>query len=323
MRIILISLDNWGLNKYIATNLEKNGHIVHHIDFNTFKFKYKSLGHKAYNFILKTFFRTNLKHIYYGKEILKEIHRINKKQDIIITIKGDFIDPKSILELKKHTKKSIAFFNDNTYRCPKIKRVIGCFDEIYSFEKKDCEKFNLKFATNWIYNETVSSCNKKAAEYDVFNISSIDKRLPILIRIAEELKSKKINFKFIIYDKKRKSSTDNTITYINKHMILSEVNEHISNSKVLLDINRNGQTGLTFRVFESLGLEKKLITTNSDIKNYDFYNPNNILIIDEKKPNIPLTFFKKEYEKISEEILKKYTVEGWIEKTIYCLKENE
>ena len=51
MRIILISLDNWGLNKYIATNLEKNGHIVHHIDFNTFKFKYKSLFHKAYNFI--------------------------------------------------------------------------------------------------------------------------------------------------------------------------------------------------------------------------------------------------------------------------------
>ena len=244
MRIILISLDNWGLNKYIATNLEKNGHIVHHIDFNTFKFKYKSLFHKAYNFILKSFFRKNLKHIYYGKEILKEINKINKKQDVIITIKGDFIDPKSILEFKKHTKKSIAFFNDNTYRCPKIKQVIDCFDEIYSFEKKDCEKFNLKFATNWIYNITVSSCNKNTAEYDVFNISSIDKRQPILIRIAEELKSKKINFNFIIYDKKHKS-TNNNITYINTHMPLSEVNEHISNSKVLLDINRIGQVGLT------------------------------------------------------------------------------
>ena len=80
MRIILISLDNWGLNKYIATNLEKNGHIVHHIDFNTFKFKYKSLFHKAYNFILKSFFRKNLKHIYYGKEILKEINKINKRR---------------------------------------------------------------------------------------------------------------------------------------------------------------------------------------------------------------------------------------------------
>jgi len=86
----------------------------------------------------------------------------------------------------------------------------------------------------------------------------------------------------------------------------------LHNSQVLLDINRIGQKGLTFRVFESLGLEKKLITTNGDIKNYDFYNPNNILIIDEKKTNIPFDFFTKKYNPVSEDILKKYTIETWI-----------
>lgn len=315
MQITLISLDNWGLNNHIATTLKKQGHIVKHIDFNVFKYKYPSVWHKAYNFILKAFFKTNLKHLHYGRKIIKQLKENNETQDVILTIKGDFIDPESIVEFKKYTKKSIGFFNDNTYRCPKIKRVLPYFDEVFSFEKDDCSQFNLKFAPNWIYNQNVSTEDKTTFEYDVFNISSIDKRLPILQRIAEELKSKKINFKFIIYDKKHKETND-TITYINKHMPLSEVNDYINRSKVLLDINRIGQIGLTFRVFESLGLEKKLITTNSDIKNYDFYNPNNILIIDEKNPVIPVDFFKNEYEKIPDSIFNKYTLDGWIKNVI-------
>lgn len=316
MHITLISLDNWGLNTHIASTLEKQGHTLHHIDFNVFKYKYPSVLHKAYNFILKAFFKTNLKHLHYGKEIIKQLQKNKEIQDVILTIKGDFIDPASILEFKKYTKKSIGFFNDNTYRCPKIKRVLHCFDEVYSFEKDDCAKFDLKFAPNWIYNKNAAVNTEKAFDYDVFNISSIDKRLPILERIAKELKSKEINFKFIIYDKKHKQ-TDDIITYINKHMPLAEVNDYINRSKVLLDINRIGQIGLTFRVFESLGLEKKLITTNADIKNYDFYNPNNILIIDEKNPVVPVDFFKNEYEKIPDSVFYKYTLEGWTDNVIF------
>ena len=316
MQITLVSFDNWGLNKHIETTLKKQGHTVHHIDFNTFKYKYPSVLHKVYNFVLKNFFKTNLKNLYYGKEIIKHLQKNNETQDIILTIKGDFIDPKSISEFKKYSKKSIGFFNDNIYRCPKIARVIPSFDEVFSFEKEDCKNYNLNFASNWIYNSDASLNKETNFEYDVFNISSIDKRLPILERIAKELETKKIKYKFIVFDKKHKSTNDG-ITYINKHMPLSEVNDYISRSKVLLDINRNGQIGLTFRVFESLGLEKKLITTNADIRNYDFYNPNNILIIDEKKPVIPVDFFENEYEKIPVEIYNKYTLEGWIENVVF------
>lgn len=315
MHITLISLDNWGLNKHIAADLEKQGHTVRHIDFNTFKYKYPSVFHKAYNVLLKAFFKTNLKHQHYGKEIINELKKNDQIQDLILTIKGDFITPKSILEFKNYTKKSIGFFNDNTYRCPKIKRVLHCFDEVFSFEKEDCEKFNLKFAPNWIYNSENPAKNTPL-EYDVFNISSIDKRLPILKRIAANLASQQSKFKFIVYDKKQKDS-DKNITYIKSHMPLSEVNDYINRSKVLLDINRLGQIGLTFRVFESLGLEKKLITTNADIKNYDFYNPNNILIIDEKNPIIPVSFFENEYEKIPDSILNQYTLKGWTNRVIF------
>ena len=317
MQITLISFDNWGLNKHIATSLEEQGHKVKHIDFNAFKYKYPTPLHKVQNFILKNLFKINLKNLYYGKEIIKKLQENKEIQDVILTIKGDFIDSKSILEFKKYTKKSIGFFNDNSYRCPKIGRVFSSFDEAYSFEKEDCEKFGLKFAPNWIYNSSNTTANTNTDfEYDVFNISSIDRRLPILMRVVKELESKKVNHKFIVYDKNHKPTNDN-VTYIDKHMSLSEVNNYINRSKVLLDINRVGQTGLTFRVFESLGLGKKLITTNKSIKDYDFYNPNNILIIDEKNPVIPTSFFENDYEKIPESVYKKYTLEGWSDSVVF------
>jgi len=319
MKITIISYDNWGLNNHLATNLKNMGHNVHHVNFSNFTYKYPTKFHRYFNFILKTFFKKNLKNIHYGKEIIKILKENREIQDVILTIKADFIDPKSTLAFKKYTKKSIAFFNDSTTRCPKIIPVLPNLDEVYSFEKEDCEKYNLKFTTNWIYdtNSEWTPVIGKKFKYQVFNISSIDKRLPILTKIAAQLFEKKIAYKFIIFDKKEKNkNSDKSIDFVSQHIPLSEVNKYIHDAKVLLDINRKGQKGLTFRVFESLGLEKKLITTNSDIQNYDFYNPNNILIIDEKNPHIPLSFFNNEYQKIPESILEKYTIDGWIKKII-------
>jgi hypothetical protein len=313
MKITIISFDNWGFNSHIVTALKSEGHSVHQINFSHFTYKYPNILFRSYNFILKAIFKKNLKNIHYGKEIIKKLKENDEIQDIILTIKGDFIDPRSILEFKNYTEKSIAYFNDSTNRCPKIKRVIPYFDEVYSFEKEDCKKYNLKFITNWIY-PAKTNPNQKAG-YQVFNISSKDNRSPIISKVTTILKEKKINYKIIVFDKTNKNQDPN-IEYTSEHLSLSEVNKYIHNAQVLLDINRNGQKGLTFRVFESLGLEKKLITTNLDIKNYDFYNPNNILIIEEKKPNIPLTFFDNEYEKIPEEVLRNYTIEGWINQVL-------
>ncbi|QKJ64404.1 hypothetical protein [Flavobacterium sp. M31R6] len=309
MKITVISYDNWGLNSHLINALIQKGHTVHHINFFDFKYKYPNIQSKIYNFILKTVSNKNIKNIYYGDEILKKLKENNEVQDLILTIKGDFIGPKAIFEFKKYTKKSIAFFNDSITRCPKIKHVIPNFDEVYSFEKDDCEKHSLKFLTNWIY--PIPNSGTRNKEYQVFNISSKDKRFSLIVKIASILKEKKINYKIIIFDKKNKSH-NSSVEYISKQIQLSEVNDYLHNTQVLLDINRVGQKGLTFRVFESLGLEKKLITTNADIKNYDFYNPNNILIIDEKKPNIPLDFFSNKYQKIPKDLFEKYSIEEWI-----------
>jgi hypothetical protein len=315
MKVTLISFDNWGFNKHISEVLENKGHIVNHIDFHSFIYKYPNFSMKIYNLFLKTFLGKNVKNIYYGTEIVKRLQQIGVRQDVILTIKGDFIDTDYLKEFKKHTEKSIGYFNDNTVRCPKIVKAIPCFDEVFSFEKEDCKKYNLKFIANWIYTENKFETTTNF-KYEIFNISSKDKRLPILLKIAKNLIAKNISYKFLVLDKNNPSK-DGEIEFFANKIPLDEVSDLIAQSKTLLDINRNGQSGLTFRVLESLGLNKKLITTNKDIINYDFYNPKNILVIDEENPIIPLDFFSNDYQKLPEKTYYKYSLEGWIDQVIF------
>jgi len=312
MKITLISLDNWGFNEHIAVALEKKGHVVHHIDFNKFKYKYPNVLYKIYNFLLKHFFNKNLKNIYYGQEIIGVLKKNNEIQDVILTIKSDFIDPKCLLEFKKYTKKSIAFFNDSIAHYPKTASVLKCFDEVYSFEKEDCKKYNLKFKTNFIYNYTENKVDKADFKYQLFNISSRDSRTSSILKIAQALKDQDINYKIIVLDKKNRIQENELLTVIRKSLSLEHVNEYIENSQIALDIQREDQAGLTFRVFESLGLGKKLITTNADVKSYDFFNPNNILVIDINNPVFPKSFFETPYQRIPQEILNEYLVRNWI-----------
>lgn len=309
MRITLISFDNWGFNEHIASSLKNKGHKVEHIDFSKFEFRYKNSIQRVYNFILKTFLKQNLKTKFYGQEIIKQLNKNSEKQDLILTIKGDFIAPEYAKQIKNYTSKSIAFFNDNTARCPKIIGVLDCFDDVYAFDKKDCEKYNLKFKSNFIYNFIENP--KYTIEFDIFNISTLGNRTNLILKIANQLKLNQIKYKIIVYDKKEKLK-NNLVTLISKPIALNQVNNYIESTNSLLDIHRENQQGLSFRVFESLGLQKKLITTNSDIINYDFFNENNILVIDSKQPIIPKDFFSKPYQEINKSILNNYLTDGWV-----------
>ena len=92
----------------------------------------------------------------------------------------------------------------------------------------------------------------------------------------------------------------------------SEIVEVFNASKVILDINHPQQYGLTMRTFECLGAKKKLITTNQSVKNYDFYNENNILVVDRNNITIDAQFFKTPYKDLDSRIYEKYSLKNWL-----------
>ncbi|CAD7808760.1 hypothetical protein CHRY9390_01884 [Chryseobacterium aquaeductus] len=310
--ILLITYDNWGFNQYIADALEAKGHIVKHINFHNFRYKYPSFGHKIFNFFTKNTGVLNLKHVHYNNIILKELENI-EKIDVAIYIKADFLSQKTIKAINKKSAKSVLIISDSINRYPKTKKILSLFDKVFSFEKKDCEKYNLLFKTNFIYNYIDNI--PAELKYKVFSISSLDNRFPVFQKIAKRLHELKINYKIIIFTSKKKD--DPYLEFSGKTLSIAENNAFLAESEIMLDVHRTQQQGLSFRVFESLGLQKKLITTNTDIVNYDFYNPENIHIIENAEEiNIPNSFFEIPYAKVSKELLNKYLIENWVDDLI-------
>ena len=67
------------------------------------------------------------------------------------------------------------------------------------------------------------------------------------------------------------------------------------------------------RTFESVGSGKKLITTNSEIKKYPFYNPNNIFVIDRNNIQLDVAFFDLPYQDIDSKIYESMSIGGWLQ----------
>lgn len=311
MKITIISLDKWGYNKFIGEELSSRGIEVKHIDFYKFKYKYPSFFHKVINFFTKTLFNYNFKREHLNKVIMKMISE-DDKQDAILIIKGDDLSVETIKSIKKNTKSLITFLNDSMARYPRMKRVYPYFDKIYSFDPDDVGKHNFELLTNYIY-FNYKNIPKTTPEFVVFNISTLDKRSKSMPQFARFFKKQHIPFKLIAFTHEPDESLEAlSIEQTNKTYHLDEVFELIKDSEFLLDLQRPKQKGLSFRIFEGLALEKKIITTNKDIVNYDFYDPNNIIVVDVNHIEIPKTFFTTPYKKVAEAIVQKYHISTWV-----------
>ncbi|EMF0104903.1 hypothetical protein O5W20_001770, partial [Enterococcus hirae] len=98
------------------------------------------------------------------------------------------------------------------------------------------------------------------------------------------------------------------------------VNEVVKESKIILDLELANQSGLTMRTIETHGMRRKLITTNLEVKNYDFYHPDNICVVDRKKPVIPQRFIETDYHLLNDQLYKNYQLSTWLDR-IFSGKE--
>lgn len=87
-------------------------------------------------------------------------------------------------------------------------------------------------------------------------------------------------------------------------------------SRAILDIEHPRQIGLTMRTFEALGAGKKLITTNAQARNYDFFSDSNVCVIDRHAPVVPAAFLRTPFAPMPEAVRRRYTIEGWLDELL-------
>ena len=323
MKICVISFDFWGYDAHIVETLKEKGIEANHIKIGAVS--YENFRERLTNLFSKVFLGKNLKYQKRQKFVIEQLDKLGH-QDQILVLNADTFDHSTLEYMKKSTNRFITFLYDNLDRFP-VQDKLHFFDKIYSFDDKDIEKHGFERLTNYNYLPFLSQEKQNPSE-DALYITSYDKKrikqLDILSQKFEELRLK---FDLYVIGKKSwknqlmKPFTRNKIVFTRKRINHENLPEFYKRTKVILDLMRENQYGLSFRVFEAMALEKKIITDNEKIKNYDFYNPNNILVLNKDFSNITKEFFETPYQSLPEGIYKKYTLEKWVER-VFNLENN-
>ena len=276
---------------------------------NTFpRYKYKNKAERIGNFLSKVFLNRNIKEIYNKKILEKRFNILEEKYDAIFIIRPDFMKDEELQFLKSKTNNFTAYYWDAMVFFPRKEKIMPFFDKIYSFDTEDCKKYNLELLTNFYYYEP----EPVAMENTLFCMSHLEKRrYELFNRMGKYLEENNIQFRFMTRQSVEKLKSP-YIEYMKESIPYPEMLKLLNHYAVILDIAKPNQAGLSFRIFESLGMNKKIITNNRAVMEYDFYNPNNILIIDFENINIPKSFFETPFEAIDETIKQKYHLRSFV-----------
>lgn len=313
-KILFIAPDYYGFNDVVFNGLKQySGCNVTNIISNA-KYQYKDFQERVYNFFLKNFCGKNIKKINEGQHIKNII--LNDWYDVLI-VNAPYVLSDENLELAfSRAKKSIVIFWDSMEKIPMQKDYLELFDVCYSFDREDCKNYGCKEITNFYFVEEKSTVCK----FDVSYLATYDHRIRQAVSVLQYFQNNNIlaKSKIFTYPSIRiKEKLPEGVEIINKIIPFTESYQYYQDSKIILDIAHPHQIGLSFRPFEAMGMNKKLITTNQDIVNYDFYNPNNIFVIkDIENIAIPSSFFESEYEEIAPSIKQKYHIKNWIKRIL-------
>ncbi|KQR93925.1 hypothetical protein ASG01_08355 [Chryseobacterium sp. Leaf180] len=322
MKICVISFDFWHYDEYIVEKLKEKGVDAYHINIGAFT--HKNFAERLKNTASKVLTGRNLKHEKRQNFILESLEKIGI-QDQILVINPEAIEKRVHDKIRQFARRNIAYLYDSMARNP-AEHILHYFDDVFSFDDDDVKKFGFQKITN--YNYLPYQPSEKIPERDLFYITSYDKtRIARLQQLIH--KTRKINAKFrvIVAGKKSwknqlaqifKKENADILTFRRKNISQKNLPDLYKNTKAILDLQRENQTGLSFRIFEAMALEKKFVTDNEKIESYDFYNPQNILILNKDFSNVEKSFFGTEYQKLPQDIYEKYTLDHWI-KTVFKL----
>lgn len=272
----------------------------------------------------------------------KIIASANKKRDIdyifFIKCESALPDDLSLLKNMFPSAKMILYLWDSICHIKYFDKKKKFFDTIYTFDDFDFKRNqSIKFLPLFfipLY-EIDKQTNMKC-KYDISFMGTMHSdRSTILLRIKEICESYGFTYFFKLYVQNkfmfmlyyitkrdfRKLWRKSNIIIFNKQSAL-EISNAFKISNCVLDLNHPSQEGLTMRTIEIMGLNKKIITTNLNIKKYRFYKDDMISIIHRDHIILDSNFIKNESDSYEKKERKRYTIETWC-KTIFDNEEGE
>lgn len=323
---ILIIPNDFKIYEIFEFNIQKFGFDLTSIVPADFKYENNILRVK--NFFLKNFFRNRT----YKKELIRKFrsghmcqeigHLGEKSIDYILIIRPDIFDIETIQKLLKIGKKVVAYQWDGLQRYPEVFNCIHLFEKFLIFDENDYNNYhseypNIQLCDNFFFDfdEETENCQKNNIIYYVG--SYIENRIDDLIYIMNELAKYDVNFDINLkYYRSTKPINTPDIKFFKDNFTFKDNIKRLKSASVILDFKVLEHNGLSLRFFEALRYQKKIITNNKTVMEYDFYDSQNIFIINHDDMSRLGEFISTPYKEISKEIVDQYSFSSWLSKYV-------
>lgn len=272
---------------------------------------------------------------------LMQSDEYNKVYDCCFVLDGQSISPILFQELRKRNSnvRIVNYLFDTTSGVYHFEKNFRFFDKVFSFDICESKRYHIEFLP--IY---WTPCEESdAPEYAIFGFGAIkDDRFELFTRLEKIAQKNNLSYFLKLYNfvkfrsmflytircaVYRRLRLKNIISpcaikssFATKETLSpNDFRCHISGSKIVVDTSSPFQDGLTARFMWSLGLGKKIITTNANVKQYDFFDEKQVLVYssstDEKQIE---DFLVSEFEmpEFQKERVAQYRLDNWLRKIL-------
>ncbi|MDO4997663.1 MAG: hypothetical protein Q4E16_03350 [Neisseria sp.] len=335
--IMLAMPDVVGLSDMIIKNLEYHGFTVINGTYRPFHYRYKNIWERVYKFLRHVFLRErNYKsrrqaEIFLGDKIIPQFEKqgliLGKdKIDYILFIHAS-IFPHSVLDkICELAYQSVAYHWDGFAIFPEILEYIPKFERFFAFDIDDIKnnpQWNLLSTTNFYFDLD----DDEVAMLPAYNTNNPSvyfvgrhwlNRTPMIDDFLGQISQFNITPKFYILDEKNEGYQEyknaDKINFLSQSMPFEQNLEQVKHSDILVDFVKAEHNGLSFRFFESIHYNKKLITNNVKVKDYDLYHESNVFVWENGEIDVQAFehFLTTPFVPIEQHIKEKYSFGNWI-----------
>lgn len=327
--------------KDVIEELVLQGNKVDYIE--TKDFKEDPYNRRGYKNIRRLLLVKETRFNEFNKKRWEEILRNPKYQaiyDILFVIDGQSIHPVIFTILKKRNPnlKSFNYLYDTTTGVYQFNKYFHLFDKVYTFDLAESRKYRINHLP--IYWVKPTSLGNGNAHYKLFGLGRYNKSRYDLFKYLNDVVGEIDGESYIKVQVVKTNLLKNKIKeYLSKCLGLSPVDvptqfyknklatcdsftplefrKLIYCSDTIIDTSAPHQDGLTARFMWALGAEKKIITSNPAVREYDFFTNSQIFVIEDIESvdkNALIQFVLKKYQMDSaiRNVIMKYQIPNWL-----------
>lgn len=289
---------------YIDLHTETYDIYVPYISYSTFFSHEYIRKHRKYNFVK------------IGKKT-EWMHHLDEYNKVII-FEGAYSNEIGRILKKKKFEEGVFFVYWNyTDRAPykqwDMINAIEKYIKIYSFNRTDCEKYNMYF--NPVFYEPYSLNLTADVQYDIMFSGMIKhNRVDLLETTLRYIHAEDYKTLIDVWDTERGKTEYFEIG--NKTTPYMDYLRMIEKSRCMLDLKDFIEDALSLRVLEAMFYHKKIITNSPYIKKEAFYHKNNIFILGEDHIDELKEFVFSPFDASIDAALADYRIVPWIERFV-------